>query len=415
MKIENLKKSVHHGKPRISATIVWEDLDREPQEIYFETEPEYTQSIHPNPNAFVMASILPAHYFGERRLYLDEEICPKLKEGLITAQSLLHHWWYPQHHKLVKIEAKAQKSAPQISNHRKAAFCFSGGIDSLATLHCNHHEYPESHPGYLKDGLLVFGLEVRDSEAFKKVLSSISAIAEDANLTFIPVYTNIIELGPENKRELWRNFWLREYMSASFSSIAHAFSRRWENFLINSSHDVSNLIPHGSNPLLTSCYSSWDLVIKEEGISYTRFQKTKSIASWDVALKNLRVCNAAESYRDGTLNCGKCEKCLRTMLSLTALGTLEKATAFPTCQITADKIDELEWISPINRTYYREIIGPLIESGRGDLAVAIKKKLKQCEQPMRKKRWKILSNAFGRADRRYLSGKLGQITRQVFK
>jgi len=45
-----------------------------------------------------------------------------------------------------------------------------------------------------------------------------------------------------------------------------------------------------------------------------------------VALRTLRVCRR---NRDNEFNCGRCEKCVRTMFSLSCCGVLPLASAFP--------------------------------------------------------------------------------------
>ena len=410
MRITDLNYTKQGNRVRTSAKVTWEDSERESQEIYFETDREFSLSIHPNPHAFVIASILPALYFGESRLHIDEEVCPKLKEGLVTALSLLHHWWYPPNHKLVSIEAKKLKKVSLAEQPKRAAFCFSGGIDSMSTLFINRTEYPKSHPGYLKDGLIVFGLEVREMEKFQDVLGLIATIAEGSDLTFVPVYTNIIQLGPKDLNEYWGKFWLNEYMSASFSSIAHSFSKRWGNFSINSSHDIPNLIPHGSNPLLTACYSSWDLQIKEEGISYSRFKKTQLISNWNIALQNLRVCNETKLYRSGAMNCGKCEKCVRTMLALVASSALEKTTAFPVDNVTPELVHEAVHLKENIFPLYKELMAPLANVGRHDLVHSIERKIVKFHHDQKKEKWREkMIQPIAEFDRIHLKGILNKI------
>jgi hypothetical protein len=214
-------------------------------------------------------------------------------------------------------------------------------------------------------------------------------------------------LGPKNSREFWEKFWLNEYMSASFSSIAHAFNKRWGSFSVNSSHDVPNLIPHGSNPLLTACYSSWDLPVKEEGISYSRFQKTKLISKWDIALQNLRVCNVTDAYQEGLLNCGKCEKCVRTMLALLACGALENATCFQARSLSRDLIDSAVVLAHNTLPLYQELIDPLNESGHRDLAKVVENKIQEYHRDQKKKRLKSrLKDPFKQFDQKYLNANL---------
>ena len=416
MKITDLNYNEVNKRFRISARVTWEDCDREPEEIYFESESDYSQSMTRGAHPFVVASIFPALYSGEKRLKIDEEICPKLKEGLITAMHLLHHWWYPSNHSIVAIEAKKLKTVNVGDQPKRSSFCFSGGIDSLSTLYFNRIEYPESHPGYFRDGLIVFGLEVRDIDKFQSVLKSISAIAEASHLTFVPVYTNIVELGPKNPREFWNIFWTKYYESAAFSAIAHAFSNRWESFTINSSDDIPNLIPSASDPLLTSFFSSWDLRIKTEGIRFSRFDKTELISKWDVALKNLRVCNVTDCYQDGILNCGTCEKCVRTMLALEALNALKKATTFPSNVVTSELVHEAVEISkPDLLPFYLELLSPLEKAGRDDLKRAISAKIKECYKNKKKKEWELKTiQPIIDFDKKHLKGNLKKLKNLTF-
>ena len=386
MKIDNFKSKKGENKKRVSATITWEDCDRPIQEIYFETDEEFAQDISCNPHAFLVACIMPALRFGEKRISIDAQICPELQDGLTTAMGLIRHWfdWYKPEANMVRIEAKRQKHMPLPSKTKRAAFLFSGGIDSLATLRANRLHYSPEHPGFIRDGLLIYGLEVREPENFEPVLKSVSILAQDTGVTLIPVYTNITDLGPENFRVFWDDFWAHEFMGATFAAVAHTFSNRFESLSINSCHDIPNLIPYGSHPLLNPNYSSSDLKIRHEGIALSRFAKTKLLSDWDLALNHLRVCNRSKFYETGRLNCGKCEKCVRTMLALLALGVLEKTGAFPEHDVTQELLNRAVRLAPNTVPLYGELISPLKEIDRHDLVRAIEKKITLFHQMQKK-------------------------------
>jgi hypothetical protein len=82
-----------------------------------------------------VGGIVPALRHGERRLFIDAELCLELKTGLQAALAWLRHWYYTPDHLGVRIEAKTRSRIPAISS--RAGFFFSGGIDSLATLRAN--------------------------------------------------------------------------------------------------------------------------------------------------------------------------------------------------------------------------------------------------------------------------------------
>ena len=415
MRIENIRLEKSGDRARVTATVLWEDCARPTQEIYFETVEKFADGLSCSPHAFLVACIMPAFYFGEERVSIEGEVCPELKDGLMTNLSFMRYWWYEPARRIVKIEARTRSGFPLTRTSERAGFFFSGGIDALATLRANRLNYPLEHPGSLKDGLLVCGLEIRDPKIFEYVLDSMSTLAEEADVTLIPIYTNIRSLGPEDNTEFWGKFWLDEFMGATFSAIAHAFSKRLTEVTINSCHDIPNLIPYSSHPLINPNYSSRDFRIRHEGITLSRFEKTKLVAGWDLALQHLRVCNKTELYQRGMLNCGKCEKCVRTMLALEASGVLEKTSAFPVREIHEELVMAAVQLAPNTFPLYGELIAPLQEKGRLDLVRAIEQKISEYHQSERRKNHrKVFIEPLLEYDRKHLGGSLRKLKRIVY-
>jgi hypothetical protein len=329
---------------------------------------------------------------------------------------LIANWydWYGTEQNVVSIEAKKQSHVLPPNHTQRAGFLFSGGIDSLSTLRANRLNYCLKHPGYIKDGLLVYGLEVREPENFEYVLTSVSALAMDADVSLIPVYTNIRGLGPDNNRVFWEDFWIHEFMGATFAAIAHLFSKRITALSINSCHDIPNLMPYGSHPLLNPNYSSSDMRIRHEGIHLSRFEKTKIISDWDLALQHLRVCNDTNYYHPGMLNCGKCEKCIRTMLALLACGVLEKTGAFPIKNVSDELVNEAVHLGANTIPLYDELLAPLAKKGRNDLVRAIEHKMDEFYQQQKNEMWrKRTLEPIAEFDRRHLKGNLKKLKQFV--
>lgn len=396
MKIENLRSD---GTARVAATVIWEDCDRPTQEIYFETTQEFAQDLTCNPHAFLIACIMPAMRHGEARVLIEAEICPELRNGLITAMSWMRHW-YGGDRKLVQIEAKTKSHLPTPPPPQRAGFFFSGGIDSLTTLRTNRLDFPSEHPGSFKDGLLIYGIE-RGAELkyFEQAVKSLSVIAQDADIKLIPVYTNVRHLDEDSA------FWGQEFQGAVLCAVAHAFSRRLTTVTIPSSFDIDHLYPYGSHPLLDSNYSSSDLQVRHDSILLSRLTKTKIVADWDVALQNLRVCNKKDLIKAGELNCGKCEKCIRTMTGLLALGKLDKAPTFPEADVTENLLVTNAYIKhpPYAEFYYRELITPLAAKGRHDLVRGIERIIARYHREEKLKQF----------DRQFLKGNLLKFYKKV--
>ena len=75
------------------------------------------------------------------------------------------------------------------------------------------------------------------------------------------------------------------------------------------------------------------------------------------------------------LNCGKCEKCVRTMAELVALGILDKTEAFIENDISADQLSTFNINIRHREPFYREMLPLLKERGRDDLVDTIYKML----------------------------------------
>jgi hypothetical protein len=291
----------------------------------------------------------------------------------------------------------------------RAGFFFSGGIDSFATLRANRLNFPLQHPRSIKDGLLVYGLEQDDPGLFSHVLDSLSEIVQDAGITLIPVYTNLYLNYRKEDAAQHFSLWAHEFGGAALAAVAHAFASRLTVVSIAASRDTSNLQPWGTHPLIDPNYSSSDLRVIHDGLIMSRLERTKLVADWDPALQHIRVCNKYKQYQAGMLNCGECEKCLRTMLTLLALGVLDKTRAFPVKDISAELI--LEKVNmPDKKVYlktvYRGLIDALAEKGRYDLVEAIEYKL-TCKKSST---WKERILQF---DRKYLQSNLVKLKRTL--
>jgi hypothetical protein len=101
-------------------------------------------------------------------------------------------------------------------------------------------------------------------------------------------------------------------------------------------------------------------------------EKLKIVAGWDVAFQNFRVCLANVQEK---LNCGRCEKCVRTMLELEALGLLHKTHAFEENAVDPAWLDAFSITIRVREPFYVELVEPLRTRGRADLAEKIEKKL----------------------------------------
>lgn len=106
---------------------------------------------------------------------------------------------------------------------------------------------------------------------------------------------------------------------------AMALALGFANVLIASGEMRGGLIPRGTHPDLDFRFSTGRTRVIHYGDA-SRMQKAERIARSQDALDTLNVCKF--DYLEQDRNCGRCEKCVRTMLELHILGVLDRCPVF---------------------------------------------------------------------------------------
>ena len=420
MKIQNFVKTSNATKTRVSATLIWENCDRPDEEVFFETTAEFGNDLVINANSWLLACTLPAMRYGEERIKIDAPISPEIKDGLINSMRCLIDWhggatprrlkaqdkgssrmYAHLDRKVIEIEAPIEKEVLFLNKPERAGALFSGGIDALAMVRDNHLNFKSDHPRHIKDGILVYGVLEGENEydpSFQNVVNAVEKMANNAGIELIQVYTNAYahfrDLDPDF------SFWRFEYHGSFLAAIAHAFAPRLSYASIASTYDFANLEPWGSHPLLDPLYSTTNLKVRHENAALSRLEKTQLVGEWDVALKHLRVCNEKESYSQGNYNCGKCEKCVRTMTAFLSLGLLDQITTFKEKDVSKEKLVDTCYLSDSYEVNcYRELIEPLTKLGRQDLVDGIYKIIRRYHE-------QDLKGTIKRLDRIFFDGNL---------
>jgi hypothetical protein len=404
MRIDDIELEAKGTAARLSATVAWEECDRAPQRVYFETDEEFAPYLSSSPHAFLVASLLPAMRHGEKRIAIQEAICPELRDGLETAMLFIREW-HDQKGEPVRIEAKKPgRARAQEAKAKHTALFVSGGVDSMASLVANRRNYPQDHPGSIKSGIFVHGFDMgayargdRELGAYERARTLLGDVARAADMSLVPVYTNVRHLDDDVL------FWMHEFHGAALAAVAHALAHGFSDVLIASTYDAPNLEPWGSHPLLDPFYGSSDLRIRHDGLRYSRLEKVRMVAEWDVALQNLRVCT--ENPSDAQ-NCGRCEKCVRTMTELLALGQLARCKAFPTGDVSREMLDSIRITNGLQDGIYQELIEPLTARGRADLAQVIQAKSAQYHRQLAWEEERDWKGSVKRFDRRSLRGSI---------
>ena len=202
---------------------------------------------------------------------------------------------------------------------RSASF-FSGGVDSFYT-YLKHKADPDDGDR-ISSFILVNGFDIdrRNTRLWDLALANIRAVAEAENVGLTVVRSNI--QGLVEPVLLW------DFTHGGCLAAVGLFLRGgFRKIYIPSTHSAAEQIPWGSNLALDPNWSTEGTSFVHDGTEATRLEKVTSyVGRSPLALKHLRVCFANEN---GAYNCGRCDKCLRTMINLYIAGTLEKSGTFP--------------------------------------------------------------------------------------
>ncbi len=284
-------------------------------ELYYRFPAEQAPSVVDCADPFLVA-LLPASMLRREPLELVPPVDGRLLANCERAAQILLAWnaaefgFHPP-----RLTAQTRPAARGRGGDRIASL-FSGGLDSYYSLaKWSRTAQRISHVLFIK------GLEqpldkTEDAEGAV-------ALAEEGAALFgarlIRAETNLRTLFPELNYE-------RSYQSAALASAALALSGGFKRLIFPSSFAYSQLVPWGSHPLLDGLWSSGRLEVVHDGAEARRVDKIAALAQHPEALARLRVCL---ENRSGPYNCGRCRKCVRTMLALEIMGVRRKAKLFP--------------------------------------------------------------------------------------
>jgi hypothetical protein len=364
---------------RISALYAWEDSERPDETVAFEVEGARSEFADPAPESFALLGALAAFHHGERRVRVEVSLCPRFRDGLRSALRTLCAW-YPARRSgpEPEIEAEGGFTALRPPPPRAALF-LSGGVDSLFSLTRNRESFPRAHPAAYRDAILVVGFGTQGgngaAERFVNIRerqrSAVESIAEIAGLDLLVVRSNVEVLGEDNE------FFLLASHGAHLVAVAHLFPRLLSSVSVSASQDAFEPKNWGSHPLLDNAYASSAIAVRHEGFDFRREERLAGVVRWREVLPFLMVCTQGP-LAGGERNCGRCEKCLRTMIALYLAGALGPPAPFPH-DIDASWLASIR-TRPTKRIFWKEFPEPLRARGREDLAAAVERLLSDLER-----------------------------------
>ena len=303
------------------------------------------------------ALLVPAMHAG-RSLVMRQAACPVWVGNLAPLAAAFRELWYPA------------APAPRVTVRGEAppaaagtALCFSGGVDAFHALRAGGR--PVDTLVYVAG----YDVRLRDTSRLVAVERLLRDVAAAHGARAVVVRTNL------RRHPLVRATpWLREF-GAALAAVGHALSPTVSRLLIASDglgfeHPEVGARP-GTDPLL----GSRSLTVEHVAPDVTRLEKLRAIGGDPLVQRHLRVC---WSNVGGRANCGRCEKCVRTMLCLDACGTLGGFAGFDHGRGLVEAVDALPAVNGVVETFYRELLDAGIA---GRVAAGVRRLLDRSTAP----------------------------------
>ena len=213
---------------------------------------------------------------------------------------------------------------------------FSGGVDSFYSL--------IKHRDEVENLVLVHGFDISlaDTKTFAMAETRAREAARHFCKRLIVARTNV-----RLDRPSIPGGWGMHH-GAPLAAVAHALAPNHGKIYIAPSYSYADLHPWGSHPLLDPLWSTEAVKVVHDG-GETRQDKLRVLVEYSEVLSRLRVC----WQNTGDYNCGRCEKCVRTMLGLLALG-VDRCDAFPDT-LTPELVRQ-QGLSHDSALFWRELL-----------------------------------------------------------
>jgi hypothetical protein len=262
-----------------------------------------------------------------------------------AAEECVDVWslWRPDLFKRIRLDA-SEVVSDRAPVGRDSVLAFSGGVDATFALIANRQGLVGHRSRDVKTGVMIHGFDipVEQPEVFTLSREHARHILSDAGAALSTVRTN------------WRNYCVDWEMAHGFgiAAVLHQFHGSASHGIIAADEAYSDEeLPWGNSSVTNPLLSGVSFPIHTCGGGYTRAEKIREISGYESVRSHIRVC--WETLGSG-LNCGICEKCVRTRLMFFVAGC-DEIPAFPV-HLTADAVSRIQIRSEVQRRYFLDIL-----------------------------------------------------------
>jgi hypothetical protein len=315
-------------------------------------------AITPPADPALATCLMPAMADGGR-LVLAERVSPRLLRNQREFQAIQHAWSLerdPDREPLREVEVSAPPRAPEARQGGRVAAFFSGGVVSWSTILAN----PDVTDLIFVRGIDLLPKLVHQADLAERVEERLREAAAALGLPLHVVETNARELS--DPLVPWE-----VYSACPLVAVALFFEPLFARVLIAGDTDHATQVTAGPSRMVDQLWSTERLEIVDDGGRLSREQRLRRIVDHPVVQRTLRVC---WENPGGAYNCGRCRKCLLTMISLEAIGARERVATFP-AELDLDLFSGFEITQPISLVLWEDVLTTTREAGRPELTRAV--------------------------------------------
>jgi hypothetical protein len=281
-------------------------------DLSFTVPESFAEFLFADASPFAAALLLPAMKLGED-LVVRGSISTRLHAGMTEIIRIVSGWDIG----LRPIEVIVDDLVPDRLTPGVTGAFFSAGVDSFYTyLRHKNDRHPITHLILAKG----YDIDPRNRRLWELTARNVGQIAHQERVVLIEIESNVRALTDPILS------WTHSH-GGCLAAAAMCLRGGIGQMYVASSADADHQALRGSHLAIDHLWSTETLSFVHDGWEASRMNKIDGqIARSALALKYLRVCYANPK---GAYNCGKCEKCVRTMVSLYAAGVLDRAETFP--------------------------------------------------------------------------------------
>jgi|SRR5208337_2416875 len=347
---------VKHGTSCKLEATVQAMLPRKSFQLFYRFPTEFAKSVQVSADPFIAALLLPSMELGEP-LIVDAAASSRLLGALPKIMAFYHN--RDPRFKIIKVKTLEERRDTESSSNTSALF-FSCGLDSFHALtKLTERNREENNLTHL---IFVHGFDIKldDASLFERSCAAARDVASYYEKELVVVTTNI--------REVTNGFVGWDYCcGAGIASVGLGFGNFFRKIYIASDMGPNDVMPLSVHPDLDPLWSTETTTFIHYCYGISRIEKANVLANNCMAQKHLRVC---WENRNGAYNCGSCNKCVRTMLTLYLAGALSNFN-FPT-KLTPELVYGMNYDPhSIVISHAEEILHELQQRGDDELADAL--------------------------------------------